>query len=620
VDKISDEAIKQRKKMVIQASIRSIDFNPTARNPKQGFRIVLCRLHENPHDVTALNYIPIGLGFRDKGDTFGKSALSRIFCQFGHNLSPDTHRQLFEEVTTYEGFLQGGTENHISMRRVAGFLFGERFPDAIFHHGLTGKELAEECLQYMIKYGQALFQNSMVEYLSPVYHAVHTATWLNVVEFAQDPRAKLCAKAILDYMLADLAINSHHGIIIPPSTRAKGLVKEDQMISNNRPNTQWTGWLYWGAGTMPDSQDVLENNSYWKKGPLPLHAVSNYMPEPVIRNIGAKHIATPYSLLQARANREVLSPAQINRFGLTEPVRRNAPNARYNVRSVYVDRHYALGAGARIPDIHEPTLRHAHSFAVIWEDPSPHNWLFFVHPYWYTNRKSGDSDASLQREDWSGTSPFFQMVHHENAAVLLFDLPEKDPYAGQAEGNNPKWTSDRPSKIIQRAHAYIPETMDETVTTEQAVFLRAGSVYIGIRPIGGRAFWEESKHEGYRRLVIEGSLVGAAVEVGDQSEFESFTHFQEKVSTTPLNTNDLQTQKRVQYHSTRGHRLDIQHNPNDWRPIASINNKPLDFDQWPTCESPYVTCRNGIMNVNDGQSGFTVNWQNDLPKYTYYNV
>ena len=235
-------------------------------------------------------------------------------------------------------------------------------------------------------------------------------------------------------------------------------------------------------------------------------------------------------------------------------------------------------------------------------------------------RPIDQSDALLGSDDWSGTSPFFQMVHWENSAILLFDLPKDDPYAGQAEGNNPKWTSSRPSKLIQRAHAYIPDTMDEVVTNEHGVFLRAGNVYIGIRPLGGRAFWEDGGHEGYRRLVIEGDLVGAAVEVGDQAEFKSFSQFQERVSKADLDTSQLQKEKRVRYCSTRNHDLDIRFNSEDWRPIASVNGVKLDFDRWPTCESPYLTCRDGVMDINDGTSGFKVNWQDDLPEYTYYEI
>ena len=622
--KVSDGAIARRKALVVQAGTKGAGFQPSAPDPKHQFPVVLCRLCVDPQDASALDYIPLGMRFRDQGDTFGKSSLSRVFCQFGDRFPEETKRLLFDEVTGYEGFLGGGTENHVTMRRTAGFLFGERFVDAAFHHGLTGSELAEECLNYMKSYGRAVYRNSMVEYLSPVYHAVHTAAWLNVAEFANDPRARLCARAILDWMLADLAANSHHGIVLPPLQRESGLVTGNTMLSRARTHTQWTAWLYWGAGTMPETAEAFESPDYWIEKPYGmcamLHAVSGYTPHPVIRNLGAKRLATPYMLWQSRGNWEVIEPTQINRYGKTSAAHRNAPNPRYNMRSVYVDRHYAVSAGYRHADIMDPIVRHAISFAVVWRSAFPRNWLMVSHPYWYTARKRDDSDGLLGEDDWAGVSPFCQMVHWENAAVLLFDLPATDPYEGKAGKGAPVFWSERTREVVQKIHLYVPETIEETVDTEKGVFLRAGDVYIGIRPIGGRACWEKGGHVGYKRLVIAGRLVGAAVEVGDSAEFGSFARFQEKVASTLLDESALTAGKRVRYRSTRGHLLDIRHNPDNWLPIASVNNVPLDFDRWPTCESPYLTCRDGIMDVNDGREGFTVDWQGELPEYTYYRL
>ena len=618
-ERVSDEAVARRKSFAVRAGA-DVEYNAKGPNPKQAFRVVLCKLMEDQGDPEALAYIPIGLGFRSKGDTFGKSALSRIFCQFGNDLPEDIQQQIFDEVTTYEGWLTGGTENHIAMRRTAGFLFGEAFPDAQFYHGLTGRELAEVCLTYMKDYGRALFRNSMVEFLSPIYHACHTAAWLIVWEFAKDPQAKLCARAILDHMLADLAANSHHGIIIPPAARAKGVVTDSYQLSTVRSNTQWTAWLYWGAGNVKDSLEAVAGTDTWKKGPLSLHAVSDYVPDPVIRNLGAKRVPTPYSLLQARANREVIEPSSLNDYWKKEPARRNQPNSRYCARSVYVDRNYAIGAGARVQDIDEGTIRHAHAFGIIWKDLAPRNWLFFAHPYWYPTRPHDDTGEPLGVDDWSGTSPFLQMVHWENSAVLLLDLPDRDPYFGLARGTNPKWFSDRPEKPFHCVNAYVPDTIEETLETEQGVFLRAGDVYIGIRPIGGTCTWGESKREGYRKLTIEGNLIGAGIEVGDRDEFGSFSGFCEKVSATDLDLGNLEADKRVRYCSTRGHQLDIRHNPDGWRPIAAVNGVNLDFDAWPTCESPYLTCRDGVMDVNDGRNGYRVDWQGEWPEYEYYDV
>jgi hypothetical protein len=616
-ERVSDDAVARRKSAAVIAGGR-VPFNRQGPNPKQAFRVVLCRLLTDPADRVALDYIPVGLGFRSKGDTFGKSALSRIYCQFKEILPEHIREQIFEEVTTYEGWLTGGTENHIAMRRTAGFLFGEAFPDASFAHGLKGAELAEVCLDYMKGYGKLLYRNSMIEFLSPIYHACHTATWINVYDFATDPDAKLCARAILDHMFADLAANSHHGIIIPPAARAKGLMTDSYQLSTVRSNTQWSSWLYWGAGNVEETVEAIDTTDTWKKSPFTLHAVSDYVPESVIRHLGAKRFVSPYSLLQARANREVIDPPSVNAYGKTEPVQRNSPNARYVSRSVYVNEDYAIGAGARVSDIDEPTVRHAHTFGVIWKDDAPRNWLFFVHPYWYVNRLHDDTGEPLGVDDWSGTSPFLQMVHWENSAVLLLDLPEQDPYHGQAVGSNPKWISDRPKKLYQRVNAYVPETIEESLDIDGGVYLRSGTVYVGLRPAGGQFEWETCEREGYRRLALKGETIAVAVEVGDKKEYGSFQAFVESCKSTELDGRLLAAEKRVRYTTTRGHRLELQHRGRDWRPNASVNDVPLDWESWPICESPYLTCRDGVMDVNDGRNGFKVDWQGDLPKYDYY--
>lgn len=615
---VADETIGLRKQVAVRAGAQ-VAFNRTGPNPKQAFRVVLCRLMEDPADPVALDYIPVGLGFRSKGDTFGKSALSRIFCQFGETLPEQTRQQIFDEVTTYEGWLSGGTENHIAMRRTAGFLFGEAFPGAAFAHGLKGSDLAAECYGYMREYGRLLYENSMVEFLSPIYHACHTAAWLNIYDFAKDPDAKLCARAILDWMFADLAANSHQSIILPPAARAKGLMTDSYQLSTVRSNTQWSAWLYWGAGNVDATFEAVAVTETWKQSPFTLHAVSDYVPEPVIRNLGSKDMCAPYSLLQARANREVIEPPSVNPYGKPEPNLRNAPNSRYVARSVYVAGDYAIGAGARCADIDEPTVRHAHAFNVVWKDKSPRNWLFFVHPYWYVNRVEDGATEPLGVHDWSGTSPFLQMVHWENAAVLLVDIPDVDPYHDQPVGTNPKWISDRPKRPYKVLNAYIPETVAEVQERPAGMFLRAGDVYVAIRPIGGIASWEATWRDGFKQLAIAGDIVGAAVEVGDREEYGALDAFVDRVSSSELDLTGLDDDRRVVYSTSRGHRLEIQHNKADWRPIASVNGTVLDFDEWPTCESPYLTCRGGVMDVNDGQKGVTVDWSGNLPAYTYYD-
>ena len=57
-----------------------------------------------------------------------------------------------------------------------------------------------------------------------------------------------------------------------------------------------------------------------------------------------------------------------------------------------------------------------------------------------------------------------------------------------------------------------------------------------------------------------------------------------------------------------------------WLPDATMDGIALDFDQWPASLSPYLTSRDRVLDVNDGRSGFTIDWRQDLPVYSYYDL
>ena len=624
-EKVTDAALARRKKMVLRVGAAA-EFMPWAKNPATQYPVVLCRLLQDPTDADAMAYIPKGMIRRGQGDMFGKSSLSRIYCQLGDMLTPEVRQALVKDVTTYPGFLTGGTENHVAMKRTAGYLFGEGMPEAKFCCDLTGKQLADVCRTFMREYGRAVYASSMVEYLSPIYHAVNTAPWLNVAEFAKDDQAKIMARAILDWMMADLAINSHHGIVLPPVQRAKGLMTDSYQLSYCRTHTQWSGWLYWGGGNTPDDEHAFEGKDIPVER-LPtwmavLHALSDWSPHPAIRNIGAKRVQTPYMLWQSRGNWACIEPSHLNDYGRKKlgGLHAVAPDPRYHIRSVYVARDYAMGASCRREEIMDPITRHAIPFAVVWRSRKPRNWLFVSSPFWYTARKKKDSGEPLGKDDWIGTSPFLQMAHWENASVLIFDIPARDPYEGKAGKGSKLYRSERTEACIQKAFVYVPESIEEKVQTPAGFFLREGGVYIAIRPLRPGARWDRTPHEGFQQLVLDGGLVGAAIEVGDKREFGSFAGFQEKVAGTKLDVSRLDSEKRVVYRSTRGHTIDIKHAPKGWIPEVSINGVRLDHERWPTCQSPYVTCRDRVLDVNDGRQGFTVDWRGDLPVYTYYDL
>jgi hypothetical protein len=618
---VSDEAIEHRRQMIIHFAPTDPHWSAKRRNPKYQYPIVACRLALDPKDQEALDYIRYSLNHRGKDDNFGKSALAGLFCRFGHDWPEDLVEAVREEVTSYDGFLRGGTENHIAMRRTAGYLFGERFPDDKFHYDLTGRQLAGVCLKYMQEYGQAVYSSSQVEYLSPAYLAVNMAAWHNVADLAQDERAKTCGRAILDWLMADLAVNYHEGVILPPLQREKGLLLQRYQLSYARSLAQFVAWLYFGGG---NTQEDGGNFAAEKYAPFFPHglcvdqfAVSTWQPHPVIRNVACKRLTLPYMLWQSRGNWPCIEKASLNAYGKTRPasLHDDARNPRYHLRSVYVNHQYAMGSGNFREDMRDPLLRTAVPFAVTWKTQDDRNYLLVAHPFWYTQRKWEESNEVLGDEDWMGISPFCRTIHWENAALLLFDLPQRDPYGGDAAPGSPKFLSERTEEIIQSAFVYIPDTVDEKPHHGDWFFIREGDVYTGIRPIQSGARWEMSRHPGYMRLAMPGSRTGCAIEVGDRAEFGSFQAFQQKMLQTRIDTSRLDNEKQLAYVSSRGHQLRLRHKSPGWLPEASINGTPLDFDRWPIFTSPYISCRDRILNVSDGQSAFTIDWHGEWPVY-----
>jgi len=623
-----DDDIARRKAMVIRFAQTDPYFSPKRKDAKHQNPIIACRLALNPNDTAALDYIRYSLGYRGQDDRFAHCSLAGLFCRYGESWPRDLVAAVRQEATTYPRFLAGGTENHIAMQRVAGFLFGERFPHERFHHGITGAQLAAICRDYFRDYGRAIYASSMVEYLSPAYHGVHTAAWQYIAELACDDSARLMGRAILDWMIADLAINYQAGIILPPLQREKGFFTDGYQLSHARSQAQWTAWLYWGGGNTPQTENAFEQAKYQPSFPHNLcvdqFAVSKWNPHPVLRRIGAKSVTLPYTLRQARGNWSCIEPASINAYGKTQ--RSSAThhqgecNPRYQLRSVYVARHYAVGCGYFNEDMNDPLLRTAIPFTIAWQSPRERNYLLAAHPFWFTARKADDGNGTLGDDDPTGISPFCRAVHSENCAVLLYDIPPRDPYGGKAGKGSPKFLSERTKKNIQSAFVYVPDTVQERKERQGSFFFRDGNVFVGIRPLSTGAAWTTTRLPGYVRLVLPGALTGFAVEVGDADEFSSYEQFQQRILGAKLDTAKLQTEKLARYISTRGHTLSVSPRKQGWLPDATVNGAPLDFDRWPTCESPYLTCRDRVLDVNDGRTGFTIDWRAQLPVYSYYDL
>ncbi|MFZ5830694.1 MAG: hypothetical protein ACOY3P_11435 [Planctomycetota bacterium] len=622
-----DAAVARRRQSLLEYAAAE-PLNLQTPNPKQQFPRIAARMHLGVADEDCLAYLVKGGRFVGKGSMFGNSSLASIVANYRSQIPAKLLSDVRAHILAFPEYLSGGTENHIAMKRTAGLLFGQCFPEATFHHELTGRELELICRQYVRDYARTIYHSSMREYLSPVYHSTNTSAWVNLHEAADDDESRLLARAILDWMFADLAINSHCGLTVPPWTRDRNFLKGT--TAGPKSNTGTTAWLYWGAGREEVSSPAGSRNEDPANrgsqdgdvdediGGGSHHARAKYMPPQCIRNLGAKQLATPFMLLQARCNADCHNAAESNRF--FTPKEQSAPQPRHHLRSVYVARDYGLGVGyfreARLD------TRYVDSIAcgAVWRTSDQQSLITVSHPYWYAGFKPHDWPTVTPDDMRGGHSPYQQAVHWENAAIVLCVIPATDPQAKTRVPGDPAWPVTRLKEPVQACFVHVPDEADERVETRAGYFLREGDVYLAIRPLVGGSTWDRSRLPRTMRLTLTGAVTGCVLEMGDRAEYGSFSDFQQAVGRAELDTSRLQSEKAVTYRSTRGHALHIRHLPEGGLPDASVNGTKLDFDRWPISASPYLNSENGVLDVNDGREGLTIDFSGDLPRYTHYQL
>jgi len=635
---ISENAIERRKRFVILQTARPTEYRDRVihidKNKKGSvdgksiIPIASALLEMDTQNKEAKDIILAAMEYRKRDSMFTKLRASQVFCHFYDIFTQDEISRFKKEMVKYHQFFGYGTENHIAMKRIAGLLFGQTFPDVEFRHALTGAQVMTECMSYMQRYGRAVYGSSNSEFLSHIYFPVHMEVWAAAWQYARNPIARLMAKATMDWLFANAALNFGHRFVNGPLQRGSyGGIEKYRKHALSR--------LLWVYGA--DTEELFEELSKARMpAPVISIAMTDYMPHEAIRNILAKRVKLPFSIRQACANKAYLGKFYQNAI-VTEKFPRKYPHKKSFFRTVYIGENYAMGGG---------NLRIAHeifssqpttiAFTASWQSEHPYNYLLAVHPYWFTKKtwskkekkwgfgknisnKEKIEGSYFMDEDLFGFSPCFQMVQKENAAVLLYYIPKIDPFKDYHQKGGS--ASDRLTELIQECFIYIPKSVEKREQTDNGFFIRDGNTYIAVIPFSPEAKWKESVRKHFIRIGIPGELTGFAIEMGDQNEYASLEQFKAKFSRHQLDLTHLKTNRIVRYTSTRGHSLTIRHTGFDTGlPESTINGSSVNFENYPTIESPYVSSGNYVLDVCDGKSGFTVDWSKEYPSYAYYLV
>ena len=594
---------------------------PISRQPKVGMPQAVARLYlANGRDAEALRYVAesydqLKTAEAKKGQTRNIApALVRALHRFGEHFSGQQLGQIRDAVTSkvVVNTLRGhGTENHAAQFVTSMFLLAQFFPDAIWESGdgkrYTSAETMAEAKSRIMQRGKGFYRAGNNEQLSTTYATVNVYPFFNLMEFAKDPQVRDAAEALVLYHLAMLALGNFDGHIIPPFNRSNVTQQRfgppGKRTSRIMPMHHNHAWLFWGQNDV-----IAEDFTKAAEPALALDYVYAEWRMPEVLNRIATGADAPYEI------RGTL-PA----FGAW-----GSGKSLETLRYVWRDRDFAIGGVAgQLADPGQFLLDYD-TFGIVWKSPNRFRSLQVLHPFWRSN----------EGEDyWKGThSPFQQTGVYRNTAIVMFSIPEKDPWRDRAQQK--QWLGLRDKhfdQLIQLAAVRFPSTVEDLVEDGDCYFFREGGVFVAIRVLKPK----HTRHEMVDELLkkFDGSAevfyviksreaqTGFVFEVGTIEKHQSFAAFQTAVRSNPLSVD--WSALEVRYRNSDGDQLRFRYdaklsedqNRFIWfAPDLWINGKKRDLTNWPTTDSPLVSLRDGVLKVAQGGGAFMVDWSGEHPR------
>ena len=470
----------------------------------------------------------------------------------GEDVLPQSYRERLRDLwRTYMPY-RGDTENHWALYYSTLYLMAEAHPGEPGETWYTGKSSEEnlaEARDYLLHWMELTTTIGQGEYDSPHYIDVYIVPMALLYAHAADPAMRRRAQMMLEYFLADFAVESIGGLYGGAFSR----IYEWEIIEPFRAQAPRFAWLLW-------------SNVPFQPNGLPLVlALSGYVPPRILHEIATDR-STPYAHRELKRTRHRIRHSDV----------RNAPVYKYS----FVRPEYVLGSsqGGLLQPIQQQT------WGLVWQADDPrglHNVLFSVQPYSspvegtmyfaehpdmvteliVRSKREYDSPDKL-----SGGSPYEQVFQHEDALVALYDIPK-----GTRFPHVSAFFSKDLARVEEDASGWI--------------FARGGDAFIAYYPL---APYTWSPLEGRdRRLHSPHLKNGLVLQVAPSSSFPSFEAFVDAVRSLPLETATAPT-PRVRFRSLGGDLLEAAYGD-----TPRVNGSPIDYDSWELFDGPFLEAEKG---------------------------
>ncbi|MGB5872207.1 MAG: hypothetical protein WBG80_13140 [Bacteroidota bacterium] len=416
-------------------------------------------------DVAGADSMFLGVLKEPAGDMFWMFPVLNIYMFGKENISPAAREAVRRAWKTYMPY-RGDTENHWAMYYASLFIATEQWPGepgSEWFNGKSSEENQEEAREYLIEWIRITTTIGQGEFDTPDYLPEYLSALLLLANFSQDLQMRKRGEMMMDYLLADFAVEHLEGQYLGGFSR----VYQPGVYIPLKSGASAFAYLYFGTGRPVHS------------GWLVPAVLGTYRLPQIIYNIATDR-SRPYVEKERKRVRNVI------RFGKEK----NPPV----YKTTYVTKDYGLGSlhGGILQPIQQ------HTWGVRYTYGEPFTTIFGLHPYWSSlelgmffpeELKPLIADVVSNKgtyndpDKWTGSSPFERTYQHGNTLIVLYDIP--------------------PGTTTEHIDGFFPGNLEERIVDESGwILCKAGETYVGWYPLQESEWMEEKVTSGVEKLDI----------------------------------------------------------------------------------------------------------------------
>jgi hypothetical protein len=460
----------------------------------------------------------------------------------GEALSQAT-RQAIRRSLARHPIYRGDTENHWVLYYTGLYLAAQTWPEeptTAWFNGRSSDENLDESRAFLESWMRTTTTIGQGEFDSPTYIIVFLAPMYLLYQFAEDPALKDDARKMLDWLLADYAVDYLKGLYTGGHSRD---YTYDAILPERAPSVGW-GWLHFG-----ETKPLYRIDNV-------LAAWSDYRMPVVIHNVAVDRSA-PFEHFERKRVRNVI------RYGdeMNPPV----------YKTSFMTEAYALGSlqGGILQPIQQ------HTWDISFVDDRPHSTVFTLHPYysghelamffpeeveWLSDEVDRYHLVYTDPDKWNSSSPYERTFQHRNAIIVLYDI---------AEG-----------AMHPHVNGFFPKSLDERFEDSGWIFFRGGRMFGAMYPLQPYEWIEEEDNWRLRSHELRNGFI---VEVAMASEYESFEEFRSTIKSNSLDTERFNDEAMVRYVTSDGSQMTFT-----FPEGRILNGESVDLSWMPLFHGPYL--------------------------------